>query len=129
MATKKYKILLAEDDQFLVKALKDKFERTGFLIVTLNNGNEVLPQIKKEKPDLLLLDVMMPGKNGFDVVEEIKLEGEFKEIPIVIISNLGQESDIKKGAELGVMDYIVKSDLSISGVVEKVKECLTKVKK
>jgi len=117
---------LVEDDQFLSRALRDKLERAGFLVTILNNGNEVLSQIKREKPDLLLLDIMMPGKNGFDVIEEIKLGGEFKKIPIIIISNLGQEIDIKKWLGLGVADYIVKSDLSISGVVEKVKECLTK---
>lgn len=128
MPNQKYKVLLAEDDRFLRIALKDKLEREGFLVALAVNGDEVLPQVKAEKPDIILLDIMMPGRTGFDIMEDIKLSGEFKKIPIIIISNLGQQSDIKKGMELGAVDYIVKSDLSISGVVEKAREHLAKRK-
>lgn len=128
MINQKYKILLAEDNKILRTALKDKFEREGFLVALAVDGNEVLPQIKAEKPDILLLDIIMPGKTGFDVMEDAKLSGELKNIPIVIISNLGQQSEIKKGLELGAVAYLVKSDLSISGVVEKIKEQLVKKK-
>ena len=129
MKNKKYKILLAEDDQFLCKALKDKLKRDNFSVNLVSNGNEVLPAVKKDKPDLILLDIMMPGKNGFEVIQEVRSEEDFKNLPIIIISNLGQENDIKKGIELGAVGYIVKSDLSISEVAKKAREYLEDIKK
>jgi len=128
MANKQYKVLIAEDDKILIKALKDKLSREGFLVAMASDGDEALLKLKEEKPDIMLLDVMMPGKNGFEVLAEMKLNNGFKDVPVIIVSNLGQEIDIIKGKELGAVDYIVKSDLSVSGVVEKVKENLAKSK-
>ncbi len=118
----KYKILLVEDDKFLSRAYQDGLLRAGFEVIIALDGSEAIEKIKKEVPDLILLDLIMPVKNGFEVLEEIKKDNEFKNIPIIILSNLGQDSDINRGKELGAVDYLIKSDWSIQGVVEKVKE-------
>lgn len=117
---KKIKIVLAEDDRFISIAYKDGLTRAGFEVIHAADGSEAIKKIKSEKPDIILLDIIMPEKNGFEVLEEIKKDAEVKDIPVIILSNLGQDSDIKKGKELGAVDYFVKSNLSMAEVVEKV---------
>jgi len=131
MSNKKHKVLVAEDDKFLVKIFRDELEKKGFNVIIALDGNEAMLKIKKEKPSLVLLDLIMPIKNGFEVLKEMKLSDELKNIPIIILSNLGQKSDIKKGLELGAIDYLVKSDVSINDIVRKVKKhfATTKLKK
>lgn len=124
----KYKILLVEDNKFLSKAYQDGLLRAGFKVIIALDGVEAIEKIKGELPDLILLDLIMPLKNGFEVLEEIKKDNEFKNIPIIILSNLGQDSDINRGKELGAEDYLIKSDWSIQGVVDKVKEHITNAK-
>ncbi len=126
MSENKKNILLAEDDRFISKAYKAGLEKAGFEVIPAYDGVEALKKIKEKEPDLVLLDIVMPEKNGFEVLEEMKMNKGMKNIPVVIISNLGQESDIKKGKELGVLDYLVKTDHSMKEVVEKVKYCLSK---
>lgn len=127
MADKKHKILIAEDDVFISRAYKDGLEQAGFEVVIAVDGIETLDKIRTEKPHLVLLDLIMPNKNGFEVLEEIKKDDTFKKhVPIVILSNLGQESDVEKGKELGAIDYLVKADLSMKQVIEKIKQYLTK---
>ena len=120
----KYKILLAEDDKFLSIALGDKLEREGFVVIKAPNGLEALDLIRSEKPDLILLDLIMPQRTGFQVLEELKKDAELAKIPVVILSNLGQESDRQKAKELGAVDYLVKSDVQMGEVVEKLKTYL-----
>ena len=98
MADKK-KILIAEDDNFISLAYKNGITRAGFDVITALNGVEAIDKIKTEKPDLVLLDLMMPIKGGFDVLEELKITGIVKKIPIIVLSNLGQTSDIEKCKE------------------------------
>lgn len=123
MSEKKYKILLAEDDQFIARAYKDGFEQAGFEVVAAVDGVETVKKIRSEKPDLLLLDLVMPIKSGFGVMEEIKADETIK-VPVLVLSNLSQESDIKKSKELGAIDYIVKSNISMKEVIEVVKKYL-----
>jgi len=120
MATKN-KILLAEDDHALSNAYNNGLTQAGFDVVLATDGKEAIEKIKSEKPDLVLLDIMMPNKNGFEVLEEIKKDDSLQSISVIILSNLGQESDINKGKELGALDHLVKSDLSMQELVEKVK--------
>ncbi|MEK7585065.1 MAG: response regulator [Patescibacteria group bacterium] len=115
------RILLAEDDKFLSTALGDKLTREGFTVIKALNGLEAAAKAKLEKPDLILLDLIMPQKTGFEVLTEIKLEPSTKGIPVIVLSNLGQETDIKKAKDLGAVDYLVKSDVEMKTVVEKVK--------
>lgn len=123
---KKFKIVLAEDDKFISRAYTDGLSRAGFEVVHSPDGGEAVKTIKKQKPDLILLDLIMPVKNGFEVIEEVKADNELKNIPIIILSNLGQDSDIQKGRELGAVDYLIKSNFSMSEVIDKLKKFLEK---
>ncbi len=118
------RVLVAEDDKFLIRVLSDKLRRRGFEVIIASDGIEAVNKIKSGKPDLVLLDLVMPNKDGFEILEEIKTDKKYKKIPIIILSNLGQKSDIEKGKKLGADDYLVKSNLSINAVVDKVKEVL-----
>lgn len=117
----KKKILLVEDDKYIVRAYKDGLERAGFEVLTASDGNEALEKIKKDLPDLILLDLIMPVKNGFEVLEELKVDDGMKKIPVVILSNLGQDTDVEKGKALGAVDYLIKTDYSMKEVIEKTK--------
>ncbi len=117
----KVKIALIEDDKFLLGAMNDKLLREGFSVFTAVNGEGAMELIKKEKPDLVLLDLIMPVKSGFEVLEDLKNDNELKNIPVIILSNLGQESDIEKGKELGAVDYLIKADFKMKEVIEKIK--------
>jgi DNA-binding response OmpR family regulator len=115
------KILLAEDDQFISRAYKDGLTRAGFDMTVALDGLEALEKIRQIHPDMVLLDLIMPGKNGFEVLEEMKADKELKDIPVVILSNLGQDSDVERGKSLGAVDYLIKSDISMKEVVESIK--------
>ena len=118
------KILLIEDDPFLGSLLGNRFKKEGIEAIIVKNGNEAIKLLKAQPFDLALLDIILPGKSGFEVLEEIKTDPQISKVPIVIISNLGQESDIIKGKELGAVDYIVKAKISIDEMVGKVREFL-----
>lgn len=120
------KILLAEDDKFLIRAYKDSLERAGFEVILALNGTEAMRKIKAKKPDLILLDLVMPEKDGFEILEELRMDSELKKIPVLILSNLGQDSDVKKGQKLGAVDYLVKANFSMKDVMNKVKFYLAK---
>lgn len=126
---KKAKILIIEDDKFLLKLYGDKLRREGFETLESLTGEEGLNKILTEKPDLVVLDLILPGKNGFEVLSEMKLNSETKNIPVIILTNLGQESDLRKGLELGAATYLVKTEFSINQLPEVVKEHLVKAKK
>ncbi len=124
----KIKIFIGEDDKFISRAYQDGFKRAGFEVHTGFDGNEVIAKIKENKPDLLLLDLIMPQKNGFEVLGEIKMNKELAKIPIIVLSNLGQDSDVERAKELGAYDYLIKANFSMKEVVEKIKEVLIKLK-
>mgnify|MGYP001587399287 FL=1 len=117
------KILLVEDDLFLSSLLKTRLEKEKFEVLAAHDGDEALKILRDTKPDLILLDIILPGKSGFEVLEEVKSDPQLRDkmkIPVIIISNLGQESDLERGKELGVVDYFVKARISIDDLVKKV---------
>ncbi len=120
------KILLAEDDKFLSLAMGDKLTREGFTVLLAGNGVETINQVKAEHPDLILLDIIMPQKTGFEVLSELRLDPTTRDIPVIVLSNLGQEADIKKARELGAKDYLVKADVEMKTVVARIKEELAR---
>jgi len=124
MPKKTPKILMIEDDKFLRKIYKNKLSKEGFEFVEAINGVEGLNKVLSEKPDLVLLDLILPRKNGFDVLIEMKRDSATKKTPVIILSNLGQETDIQRGLSLGAQDYLIKTDVSLSEVINKVKENL-----
>lgn len=115
------KILIVEDDSFLMNVYEKKFAQSGFAIVKAADGEETIALLSAGSlPDIILLDIIMPKKNGFDVLHALHEHAEWKNIPVVIISNLGQESDQARGKELGAVEYLVKSDTSLEQIVERV---------
>lgn len=118
------KIVLAEDDGFIGRAYKDGLERAGFEVVLVADGDEVFKTVLAEKPGLLLLDLIMPGLNGFAVLEKLQAEGVLETMKVLVVSNLGQMSDVEKAQSFGVVGYVVKSDTSMSQLVEKVKDVM-----
>jgi len=121
---KKVKIVLVDDEKFLLEAMRDKLQREGFDVYTAINGVIGLEIIKKEKPALILLDLIMPIKSGFDVLEELQKDDKLKNIPVIILSNLGQKSDIKKSKELGATDFLIKAKFKMKEVIARVRKYL-----
>lgn len=118
-------ILIIEDDFFVSRAYAIKFEKENFIVNSVADGEAAIEFLKKNPlPDLIMLDLMIPKKSGFEVLKEIKENKDWKKVPVIILSNLGQEEDIKKGSELGAADYIVKADTSIEDVIARVKKYL-----
>ena len=120
---------MIEEDHFLRKIYKNKLTLAGFEFMEATNGLEGLNKIIFSKPDIVLLDLILPRKNGFDVLIEMKRNKKTKDIPVIILSNLGQESDIKRGFSLGAQEYLIKSDISLSEVVDKIENWAKKIRK
>lgn len=118
------KILIVEDDRYISKMYQLKLSLDGFDVQVADNGRIGIEKVKEFRPDIILTDILMPEVDGFEVIKQVKADEELKEIPILIMSNLGQEDNIQKGLELGALGYIVKSQYTPSKVVEKIKEIL-----
>jgi len=121
-------ILLVEDDPFLSSILQLKLDKENFKTIRAADGEEALNLLTEQgiRPDLILLDLILPKKNGFEVLETIRQDPTLEKLPVVIISNLGQPSDIDRGKALGVIDYFVKAKLSVDELVNKIKEEIVK---
>lgn len=115
------KILIVEDDEHISKVYEIKLAREGFATVLAHDGEEAVEKIVVEKPDLVLLDLMLPKKDGFGVLEDIKKNPNLANIPVIVLSNLGQQSDQDRAMALGAKEYLVKVDYPIQEVIEKVK--------
>jgi len=118
------KILVVEDDKFLSSALRVKLEKSGFEVKTALDGQEGIEVLAAFTPDIILLDLIMPRKDGFAVLEYLKNSDALKKIPVIIISNLGQKDDIDRGMRLGARDYFIKSEIPLAEVVVKIKTLL-----
>jgi|SRR3989304_2807681 len=114
-------ILVVEDDKFIARAYKDGLERFGYMVEAAYDGYEALDKIKLTTPDLVLLDLIIPGLDGFGVLEQIRKMQEMKDVPVLVLSNLSQDSDVHKAKDLGATDYMTKATFSMKEVLEKVK--------
>lgn len=121
----KIKIVLAEDDKFISRAYGDGFTRAGFEVSIASDGNEAIKLVKANKPDLLLLDLIMPGKDGFETLTEVMADPTMKNTKVVVMSNLGQESDIERCKKLGAVEYLVKSNVSMKEVIDIVNKLIS----
>ncbi len=119
-------ILVVEDDQFLSKILKLKLEKNGYTVVLGVDGADALEKIKAQPVNAVILDLMMPGRDGFAFLQDLKKVPSLKNIPIIVSSNLGQKDDKQKAMELGATDYIVKSDTSLDELLHRVSLVLEK---
>jgi DNA-binding response OmpR family regulator len=124
MSDYKAKILFVDDDNFLRKVYKAELEDHGYEVLLAADGEEGLAMAKANDPDLILLDMIMPHKNGFEVLTELQANPLTKNIPVIILSNLGQKDDIRKGLDLGAVDYLVKDNTTLGVIVSKVNEYL-----
>ena len=121
-------LLLVEDDPFLSSLLKNRLQKEGFEVILATDGEQALDLLKISNVNLILLDIILPKKTGFEVLEEIQNNPELrvKELPVIIISNLGQPQDIERGKKLGVIEYFIKAKISIDDLVNRIKDFVNK---
>ena len=115
------KILIVEDDRFLRELIARKLKNEGYEVVEAVDGEEGLKKIKEEKPDLVLLDLILPGIDGFEVLTKAKEDPITAQIPVIILSNLGQREEIERGLKLGAIDYLIKAHFTPGEIIEKIK--------
>jgi len=120
----KKKILVIEDDKFLRELIVRKLQKEGLDVSEAVDGEEGIKKVNEIKPDLILLDLILPTVDGFEVLKRIKSNPEVAEIPVIILSNLGQQEDIEKGLRLGAVDYLVKALFTPGEIIEKIKKYL-----
>lgn len=115
------RILLVEDDKYLIKLYSSKLTREGFEVELAITANEAMHKVMHQKPDAILLDLILPGKDGFQFLEELKTFEHGKiQTPVIVLSNLGQAIDKERTAKLGAKEYLIKSNVSLSDIVETV---------
>ncbi|OHA66715.1 MAG: hypothetical protein A3C82_00635 [Candidatus Wildermuthbacteria bacterium RIFCSPHIGHO2_02_FULL_47_12] len=118
------KILIVEDDKFLRELITQKVAKEGYQAVEAINGEEGIAMAKEEKPDLILLDLILPGIDGFEVLRQIKGSADTSGIPVIILSNLGQKDDVERGMKLGAADYLIKAHFTPGEILVKIKSIL-----
>lgn len=114
------KILLVEDEEIVIDLLQRKLQKEGYDILVARDGKEGLEKMREAKPDLVLLDIIMPKMSGFEVMEEMTKDPTLKEIPIIVISNSGQPVELDRAKELGARDWLIKTEFDPQEVLEKV---------
>jgi DNA-binding response OmpR family regulator len=115
------KIMVIEDDRFLSSLMKARLEKEGFAIIQAFDGEEAIQTLKTETPAIIILDLIMPKITGFEVLQTISITPQLAKVPVVILSNLAQDSDIEKARQLGAKEYFVKVKVSIDDLVGRIK--------
>ncbi len=118
------KILFVDDDNFLRKVYEAELKDRNFEVILASDGEEGLEKAQLEDPDLIILDMIMPKKSGFEVLTELQRNPKTRNIPVIILSNLGQEDDKKRGIDLGAVDYLIKDNISLGILVDKINQYL-----
>lgn len=120
------KVLWVEDDLFLSSLISKKFSSKGCVLEFATTAQAALDSLKKNKPDILLLDVMLPGGvDGYEVLKQIKENADTKSVPVILFSNLSQESDVEKGIKLGAARFIIKATVELDDIITEVQEVLS----
>ena len=117
-------ILIIEDDKFLRELVIQKLIKEGYETSEAVDGEEGIKKIKEEKPDLILLDLILPGIDGFEVLSKMREDPSLAQIPVIILSNLGQKDDVEKGLKMGAVDYLIKAHFTPGEIIEKIKVVL-----
>lgn len=117
-------ILIIEDDKFLRELIAQKLLKEDYRVSEAVDGEEGIRKIKEEKPDLILLDLILPGIDGFEVLTKMRDDPEISSIPAIILSNLGQKEDVERGLKLGAKDYLIKAHFTPGEIIEKIKKAL-----
>lgn len=118
------KILLVEDDTFILEMYATKLLNFGYDVLTATDGEEALKIIKDKHPDFILLDLVLPSMDGFDILKVIKKDAKTKSIPVVLLTNLGERKDVETGLKLGANDYLIKAHFTPSEVIEKIQNLI-----
>lgn len=126
MPKEKIKILLVEDDSFLLGMYATKFEMEDFKVITAEDGEKAVRVAAKEMPDIVLLDIILPKQNGFEVLKQLKANKATANIPVILLTNLSQKDEIDQGLKMGAEDYLIKAYFMPAEVVEKIKKVLNK---
>ncbi len=122
MADEAKKVMLVEDDRFLSSLIKARLEKDGFSVTQAFDGEQAIELLQgADRPNLVILDLIMPKTNGFEVLKTISMTPGLEQVPVIIVSNLAQDSDIEKARELGAKEYFVKVKISIDDLVDKIK--------
>lgn len=117
-------ILIVEDDKFLRELISQKLLKEGYKVSEAVDGEEGIKKVKEEKPDLVLLDLILPGIDGFEVLSKMKEDTALAQIPVIILSNLGQKDDVERGLKLGAVDYLIKAHFTPGEIIDKIKTAL-----
>lgn len=120
MADQKY-VLIVEDDPFYSSVYKAKVEKEGIRALIVSDGEAALKAIRAEKPSLVVLDLIMAGKDGFQTLTELKADATIKDVKVIVLSNLSQDEDIKRVLDLGAAEYYIKADISIEALMQIIK--------
>jgi len=126
MSNNKTKILLIEDDPFLLSMYATKFELENFEVIIAEDGEKGLKSAAREMPSIILLDILLPKMDGFEVLKELKDNKETCHIPVILLTNLSQKNEIEQGLSMGAEDYLIKAHFMPSEVVEKIKKVLNR---
>lgn len=125
---KKQTVLIVEDDEFLRSLAAKRLEKDGFNIQVAVDGETAVATAKEVKPDVIVLDLLLPGLDGFEVLEKLKADEGLKAVPVIVFSNLGQKEDIERAQYLGAVSFLVKSNFTLDDLLEKVREQLAAVR-
>ena len=118
------RIVIVEDEIALVKVLGEKFKREGFDVSVATNGEDAVRVIRSQEPDLVLLDLILPKKDGFAVLQEMKADETTKNIPVLVLTNLEESTEVMKAIELGARGYLIKANYALKEVIAKVKDII-----
>lgn len=118
------KILIIEDDNFLQDLEANKLKKDSFEVVTASTGDEAIEKLSEPNIDLILLDLILPGVDGFDILTKIRQTESLKNVPVIVFSNLSEEKDVKRAKEIGATDFMVKSNFSLTELTEHINKIL-----
>jgi DNA-binding response OmpR family regulator len=118
------KILLVEDDPFLVDIYNTKLSSSGFKVEVANDGKECIDKLNEFNPDLVILDIVLPNMDGWEVLNQIRSNDKFKNLKVVILSNLGQKTEVERGLNLGVTKYFIKAHYTPGEIIEEIKKII-----
>jgi DNA-binding response OmpR family regulator len=118
------KILVVEDDKFLRGLLVEKIKHEGFTVIEAVNADEAFAAVHKDAPHIILLDLVLPGKGGFEILTELKAQHDYASIPVIVISNLGSRDDVDQAMKLGAAEFMIKAHHTPQEIVETIKKVL-----
>ncbi|PKQ17347.1 MAG: hypothetical protein CVT67_00625 [Actinobacteria bacterium HGW-Actinobacteria-7] len=122
-------ILVVEDTQMLRQMYSDRLEHDGYRVLNAADGAEALTLMRSDTPDLILLDLIMPKMSGLEVLDLVKRDPRLRDVPVLILSNLGQEADVKRGIEMGAVDYLIKNEARPNDVANRISKILAKIER